>query len=147
MLTFDETLLINQWVQGIKGDADLLAWYDAAVEDRKAEILRELVDLCRNARPHSDDGARAVAASGIKPGRSACVILSKTVDATSLHRVTQLRGIDGRDAYLLLFHLLRVADDRRRSQEDQPCHHWWHRDLGDPSVVASLRQKYASGTL
>lgn len=145
MLGFDRELLINQWVQGVKPDAEVLRIYDDTPVVNRHDILRELVDYCRQARPVPDDGERAVAASAIKPGRSACVILSKGVTNETLHRLAQLKGIDGLDAFMLLLHVLRIADLRRRRDEPQPCHHWWHRDLGDERVVASLRERYQKG--
>lgn len=147
MLNFEDNLRINQWVQSVIPFTDLIDQVLVDKNQASSHLLQELVDLCRQARCVAEDGPRAVAVSELNQRRSACVMLSKGASLQVLRKVAQLRGRDSLDALLLLLHVLRLADSRRRREEELPCSHWWHRDLGDPAVVAQLREQYVSGRL
>lgn len=148
MFSLEDSLLVNQWVQGVRSTADLLEWFEAASSDRKTEILRALVSLSQQARAKAEDAKEAIAASGLNPRRSACVVLSKGATTETMNKLSKLKSTDGKDAFLLLLQLLGLADTRRRSQEgDSVCHHWWHRDLSRTAVIDSIREDYANGRL
>ena len=147
MFSLDEYILINQWVQGLVETSVLLEWYQASPE-RDPFLRRHMAELCRQARATNEEAVQAVQLSGIKPGRTACVLLAKGAKPEIFHKMVQLRREDGLDVFLLLLHLLRVSDTRRRGSEDPSwCHHWWHRDLGNPAVLTEIRKQYLRGQL
>jgi hypothetical protein len=148
MLTLEDDILINQWVQEIKATSVLVEWFESGTPDRRLELLRHLLNLCNQARVREEDSQMALVASKLNPRRSAGVILSKGATKSVLHKLSTLRKMDGGDAFVLLLHLLKIADERRRAAEGPgPCHHWWHRDLGDDAVVEAIRREYAAGRL
>jgi len=148
MFSLEDDLLVNQWVQGVRVTSDLLNWYEPTLSERMTEILCYLVALCQQARAKPEDGGEAIVASGLNPRRSACVVLSKGASTETLNKMSTLKSTDGKDAFLLLLHLLKIADTRRRAQEGgAACNHWWHRDLSDPAIVESIRKDYANGRL
>jgi hypothetical protein len=149
MFSLDECILVNQWVQGIVPTFRLVEWFETSSDDGKSEILRQMMELCRQAKAAGDDGSKAVAASGINPRRTTSVLLSLGTTVERLHQVVGLtKSYDRSDAFVLLLHLLKVADDRRRANEAPGlCTHWWHRDLGNPRIVEDIRKAYSTGRL
>jgi hypothetical protein len=86
--------------------------------------------------------------SGLNPRRSASVLLAKGANTEILNKLAGLKKADGLDAFVLLLHLLKIADDRRRAAEEAgSCNHWWHRDLGEPTVLENIRKAYLQGVL
>lgn len=148
MFTLEDDILVNQWVQGVQQDSVLLEWFDSSSTVRQSEILRYLVSLCKQARATGEDGFQAVSASALNPRRSASVLLAKGASVEILNKLSSLKKSDGRDALVLLLHLLRVADERRKIGESPgSCNHWWHRDLSDDIVLSAIRREHASGKL
>lgn len=142
MLDFEESLLVNRWVQGHESDDTLLQWFVSHSPEMRYRRLRQIGELCTQARFDGEDAVRAVADSRIKPTRNACSLLVRWPNQLGLRKLEKLRDRDAEDAWRLLLYTLRYADSRRRAKEPHgPCQqHWWHRDLGDPSVIAELRR-------
>ena len=148
MFTLEDDILVNQWVQGVQNTPVLLEWFESGSAERKLEILRYLVSLCKQARATSDEGLKAILASALNPRRSAGVLLAKGANTEIFNKLATLKNADGVDAFVLLLHLLKIADGRRKSSEDPAsCTHWWHRDLSDTAVIESIRKDYLSGKL
>ena len=148
MLPLEEEILINQWVQKVTSTSKLTDWYDEVADPKKRELLVHLVSHCRQARASDSEGLEAVFASGLNPRRSASVLLSKGAGVEILNKISSLKSADGKDAFVLLLNLLRIADGRRQAGEAPgSCHHWWHRDLGDEAVLEIIRREHASGKL
>ena len=141
--SFSEYLLVNQWIQGLVPISTLSSWFEVSTDRRKADILEHLVELCEQARAKPEDGISAIRNSGLNPRRSAGVILSRGATRAAFRTLEKLKKADGNDAFVLLLHLLRVADIRRKAGESPgTCKHWWHLDLGNPEVVKELRQTH-----
>jgi hypothetical protein len=140
MFDFEESLLVNRWVQGHEADDTLRQWFAAQGPEMQLRRLIQIGELCTQARFDGEDAFRAVADSGIKPTRNACSLLVRWPTQLGLRKLEKLRDRDAEDAWMLLLYTLRHADRRRRASEPEgPCQrHWWHRDLGDPSVIAEL---------
>ena len=148
MFTLEDDILLNQWVQNVQTTAVVLEWFESGSAERKLEILRYLVSLCKQARATNDEGQEAILASSLNPRRSASVLLAKGTNNEILNKLSTLRNADGLDAFILLLHLLRIADERRKAAETPTsCNHWWHRDLGDPVVLDEIKRAYRNGSL
>jgi Family of unknown function (DUF5958) len=148
MFTLEDDILVNQWVQNVQSTTVIFEWFESSSAERKLEILRYLVSLCKQARATNDEGQQAILDSSLNPRRSASVLLAKGTNVEILHKLSTLRNVDGGDAFILLLHLLRIADRRRKSAENpERCNHWWHRDLGDPVVLDEIKRAYQNGTL
>lgn len=148
MFTLEDDILVNQWVQNVQNTPVVLEWFESGSPVRKLEILRYLVSLCKQARATSDEGHQAISASNLNPRRSASVLLAKGANTEILNKLSTLRNADGVDAFILLLHLLRIADERRKATETPAnCNHWWHRDLGDPVILAEIKCAYLNGSL
>jgi hypothetical protein len=148
MPTLEDDIFVNQWVQGVQSTPDVLHWFESSPTERQLEILRRLVALCKQARASGRDGVDAISSSALNPRRSACVLLSKGASVEILNKLSALKRADGVDALVLLLHLLKFADERRRAGEiSGSCSHWWHRDLGDPKVLDEIRKAYSQGSL
>lgn len=148
MISFEEQILVNQWVQEVCPTTVLLDWYASKGADEQAQILSSLLELCQQARVNITDGANAVHVSGINIRRSACVLLLNGAQTNTLRKLSNLQFKDGQVAFVLFLHLLRLADSRRRSNEAPgSCKHWWHQDLGNAHVLDSIRKAYLAGQL
>lgn len=148
MLNLEENILINQWSQTIHPISVLIAWFESSSLDKQREILQNLVSLGRQARVAEEDWIRAISESSLNPRRSACVILSKGATVEALNKLSSLKNSDGKDAFVLLLHLFKIADERRKKKEDpEDCNHWWHRDLGNATVLENIRASYDRGEL
>ena len=148
MFTLEDDILVNQWVQNFQSTAIVLEWFESGSPERKLEILRYLVSLCKQARATNDEGQEAILVSSLNARRSACVLLAKGANTEILNKISTLRNADGVDAFILLLHLLRIADERRKAAETPAnCNHWWHRDLGDPIVLDEIKRAYRNGSL
>ena len=148
MFTLEDDILVNQWVQEVHPTPVLLGWFESSSPTRQLEILRYLVSLCRQARATGEDGPQAVSASNLNPRRSAAVLLSKGACVDILNKLSGLKQADGSDAFVLLLHLLRIADERRKADENPENRtHWWHRDLSDSAVLDAIRREHANGKL
>lgn len=145
MLPIDKDILINQWIQDVKPISDLTDWYDELADTEKKELLINLVSHCRQARAVNSDGVIAVTTSGLNPRRSAGVLLSRGTSVENLNKLASLRNADGKDAFVLLLNLLKIADNRRKSEEEPgSCSHWWHRDLSDDVVLRDILQEHGN---
>lgn len=148
MFTLEDDILVNQWVQNVQPTPVILEWFESSSSERKLEVLRYLVSLCKQARATNDEGQEAILASSLNPRRSASVLLAKGTNNEILNKLSTLRNADGVDAFILLLHLLRIADERRKAAETPTsCNHWWHRDLGDPVVLDEIKRAYRNGSL
>jgi hypothetical protein len=148
MFTLEDDILVNQWVQDVQPTSVILEWFESSSAERKLEILRYLVSLCKQARAANEEGLEAILASSLNPRRSASVLLARGTNTEILNKLSSLRNADGADAFILLLHLLRIADKRRKLAENPAsCNHWWHRDLGDPVVLNEIKRAYQNGSL
>jgi hypothetical protein len=97
------------------------------------------------ASPHSEDAAKAVAASGLKPTFTPCVLLTTGLGVRhQLAKISNLPGAELGKAFLLPIALLAVADTGRRTTNPlNTTHHWWHRDLRDTCVPDAIRQEFS----
>ncbi len=144
--TFEELVAINRWVQG-ESSAELRSLLDRW-QGRLEVLIDLLLDLVRQARGTSGDVEAALGPSAVRPTRTAAILLRKGLHEESASKLRRAPELDREDACRLLLHLLRVADERRRALCcPESCDHWWHRDLGDPAVVAALRAAGADGSL
>lgn len=116
---------------------------EAAVADftqlplpERREALRRLVVMVDQAHPRPTEIEVAIVASGLRPTFTPCVMLTvlKTPQTSPLRqqltRMVQLPETELGKAFVLLIHVFRVADKRRREDCGSQCQHWWHQDLG-----------------
>jgi hypothetical protein len=75
MLTVEDDILINQWVQKVITTTVAFEWFESSSEERKFEILRYLASLCKQARASSIEGQQAIVASNLNPRRSASILI------------------------------------------------------------------------
>jgi hypothetical protein len=144
--SIDELVAINRWVQ-LESNTELPALL-ARWSGRLEILIDLLLQLVKQAHGTSQDVESALGPSAVRPTRTAVVLLRKGLHEEVAAKLRRAPEHDREDACRLLLHLLRVADERRRARHRHgSCAHWWHRDLGDPAVVAALRAAAAKGSL
>src|ERR1051325_7164914 len=76
MTSLDWDILINQVAQGVRAAAGGGATYDALSEDERRSILRRVNVLALQAGARDADAAAAIARSGVRPTRTAAVLMA-----------------------------------------------------------------------
>lgn len=147
-LDIEELILLNQAAQGVRPMSALSAWFETLPQARRRLVLEKFVEMIHHARPLESDGTAAVENSGLKSSLTPCVVLAKGANRTQLAKLCSLPESEQGKALVLLLFLFRIADQRRRSKEqDSSERHWWHQNLGDAAVLEEIRRRYREGQL
>ena len=142
-MNIDHAIFINQMAQGIVEISDGERWFSAFDPESKRSVLREVNAMILQAHPTPEDAVTTIAASGLKETLTPCVLLSKPDIKVQLAKLANLPEPELTNVLKLLVRLLGIADKRRRETKPvDTVNHWWHRDLGNPQVVAEIREHY-----
>lgn len=137
---FEQDLWINRVAQGIEPLARAEALFAYASEANQRAILRRLTLHIQQASACAADAESAVAASGVRPKRTAAVLLQKPPMGVSHATILRLPPSELADAFRLFVALLAIADRRRRTTRcSGGCPHWWHSDLRDDAAIIHTR--------
>jgi len=141
MTPLDWDIEVNQVAQGLREGGDVFAAFAALSDEEKRTVLRRVNVLALQAGALDGDAAAAIARSGVRPTRTAAVLLAKGRIDIQLAKAAMLPQVDLRDALRLAIALLAIADERRRRTTcASGCSHWWHKDLGDDLVLQRIRR-------
>jgi Family of unknown function (DUF5958) len=142
------------------GNLDCILWLNRVAQgcvqmDRAVELvlgstdaeyqryMSALGEMVVSASASPADVSEAARRARISVGAPACVILAKSMSRGSMDKVTALRRQDTKKNFGFLMALFEIADRRRRESVCVgQCTHWWHSDLCDPAVEASLRSQW-----
>jgi len=142
-MNIDHAIFINQMAQGVVKTGDGERWFSAFDLESKRGILREVNAMILQAHPTPEDVVSTVVESGLKETLTPCVLLSKPNIKVQLAKLANLPEPELTNVLKLLVRLLGIADKRRRETKPvDTVNHWWHRDLGNPQVVAEIREHY-----
>lgn len=142
-MNIDHAIFVNQMAQGIVEIGDGERWFSAFDSESKRGVLREVNAMILQAHPTQEDAMSTIAASGLKETLTPCVLLSKPNIKVQLAKLANLPEAELTNVLKLLVRLLGIADKRRRGTKPvDTVNHWWHRDLGNPQVVAEIREHY-----
>lgn len=123
---------LNRVAQGIDPVAQLTSAFDLLGESEQRAVVRRTVLLALQAGAGAEDAPAAILASGVKPRRTAAVLLTKGRLDAQLGKIADLPAAELRDGLLLSMSLLAIADGPRRvTRCAGGCSHWWHGALGD----------------
>lgn len=146
-MNIDDEILINQMAQGIVPLHEGQEWFQAMSPEFKKRTLQRLNLMILNATPRSEDAVAAISLSGLKPTLTPCVLLAKPNLGVSLAKIANLAEEELVKGFILLIAMLGIVDRRRRMTKPLDVeNHWWHRNLGDPAVVAEIRRLFGSGS-
>ncbi|MBK8252959.1 MAG: hypothetical protein IPK82_09850 [Polyangiaceae bacterium] len=141
MSSIELDILINQVAQGHVGALNAWSEISTLSMEEIRGALRRVNALAQQAGIVESDIPEALMKSGVKPTRTAAVLVQKGSLGVQLARITTLPNADLRDGWLISLALLSIADARRRATKcKESCLHWWHRDLGNPDVVRVIRE-------
>lgn len=151
-MQFEVEIYLNQLAQEIKPLAEGKEWFALLNDEEQKKVLRALSTFIIQAGVIGSDVHSAFDLLAIKPTWTPCVILLKAAEKDlkgnkelkkSLAKVVALPKSERRKSFVLLIHILGVADARRRLLESKiGCDHWWHKDLSDEQVIAHLLRSY-----
>ena len=132
-------ILLNQIAQGVRsvGDAEELLH-----DTHSADILwNSLSFMVCQAHPTREDVEVAISESGLKATYTPCVLLLKDQRQFQIQKIIQLPEDEWTKSLRLLIGVFRVRDARRREACGTDCHHGWHADFADSTVLAAIRDR------
>lgn len=131
-------ILLNQICQDVRPLSDAEELLD---DDSIADILwPSLALMVHQSHPTKTDIEEAIESAELKPTFTPCVMLLKDQNQAQIHSVASLPREEWRKALKLLIAVFRVSDGKRKARCGSGCQHAWHQDLGDESVLASIRK-------
>jgi len=121
-------LMINRLAQGLIPIDDGIDWFKEMGTMRRGYVLEALAMCCGQAHPLPSEVEPAIAAAGLKPTFTPCVMLKKaTLPARALSRIVRLPSDENEKAFRVLLALFSIADKRRRETACKDgCYHEWH---------------------
>lgn len=130
---------LNQLAQGLFSIEEGQSWFTSLSLMKQKEILQILAHFVREAGARQSDVPEAIKQSGMKATYTPSVLLSKGKPQTEAYRLLGLPAYEYPRAFPLLLSLFKIVDERRRvTQCARGCSHWWHQDLANPQIVASI---------
>ncbi len=143
ILTIQELVLLNQYVQGVVLKKEIYNWFSSLVERDKQSVVKSIWVLATQAQVIESDIPIATLAADLKPTHTPVVMISK--GDVSLYnrgyRLSELKGTILNQAFLLVLECFALAERRRKEKEGtSECNHWWHKDLSDERVIKEILQ-------
>jgi hypothetical protein len=147
ILTTQELILLNQYVQGVVSRDEIDGWFLSLDEADKQAVVRNTWILAIQAQVREMDIPVAIVASELKSTHTPVVMLTK--GNTSLHnrgyKLSTLKGAILTQAFLFVLECFVSAERRRKEKEgSSECHHWWHKDLSDREIVQEILRNHGS---
>ncbi len=136
-----DCIYLNQIAQGIVPLDDVVVAFSNLPQSARSETIHQLSLMVHESHPHPSEIVDAISTSGLKRTFTPCVMLSSGDFYQQLSRLGQLPNGELDKAFLLLLHLFRTVDGRRREACGDSCHHWWHQDLSDARVLRELKSR------
>ena len=137
----DRQIYVNQVAQEVFSIAEGQSWFNRLEEEQQREVLRDLVYLGLQAGARIEDVPGAIDGASVKPKDNVGQMLLVGSIREKMSKVPRLPSYELSTGFLLLLHLFRIADARRRAKYCvEGCSHWWHRDLSDPNVIEEVRR-------
>lgn len=146
-MTLHTDIYLNQLAQGLKPWDTAQQWFAGLSGEAQLNVLDRLAYFAMQAQVVGSDAEEAIRRSGLKPGFTACAVLSSNAHRdkegsgavrVAMRTIVGLPEAERHKSFILLLSLFAVADERRRSKRRDPDRHWWHRDLSDERVIAEL---------
>lgn len=146
ILTIQELLLLNQYVQGVVSKSEVTKWFLALKETEKQSVVKNIWALAIQAQVIESDIQDAIGAAGLKPTQTPVVMISK--GNISLHnrgyKLSMLKDTVLNQAFFLILECFAIAERRRKEKEDPlNCNHWWHKDLSDERIIKEILEKFS----
>ena len=133
----DTDILLNQLALGYVPIESGIEWFKSLDESSQLGTLRALSAFLDQAHPTDEDIKDAITQTGTNVASTVGVLALKG----RMYKTVFLKGPDQIAAFRLFLATLGIADGRRKLRCAGKCGHWWHRDLGNPDVLAQLRIK------
>jgi len=130
-----DSLYLNRVAQNVIPLDDAIRAFGELDASSRAEAMSCLYVMAHQSHPSPEEVSLAIAQSGLKPTYTPCRMLSAGPVEHQLSRIAKLPDYELDKAFLLLVAVFRIADNRRRNNCGDECHHWWHQDLSCDSVV------------
>jgi hypothetical protein len=122
--------VLNRMAQGVTPVDEGLRWFWGLADDGRREVLASLMLMADQAKPTTDEVDAAIAASGLKPTFTPCVVLKSGPVRQKLKKLGTLPEDEWDKTIRLVLALFKCADDRRRATDPEcqtgTCRHWWH---------------------
>jgi hypothetical protein len=128
----DDLLMLNRIAIGAVSIEQGLQWFRDLPVDGRQSVLASAHMMVVQAKPSPEQVESAIAASGLKPTYTPCMVLRKSAPLVErLRKITELPEDEWSKSLQLLLGFFVVADQQRRASRPDcrsgTCNHWWHK--------------------
>lgn len=139
MLKINDTIIINQYGQGIVDISPILSLFQTFDVEKKRDYLEEIASLILQSKPDENDIESAIKESQLKATYTPCVLLKKGVGHHNIKRIITLPDTELEKVLRLLLSLFRIAYSRRFQAEKNSPEKWWYWDLSDENNLHIIK--------
>lgn len=137
-------ILINQYGQKLKTDAELLEKFESLSPEDKRYFLKGIEYLIIQSKVNGEDIDEAIKNGRLKPTFTPCVILKKGLHLGNYEKVINLPENELNKVFRLFINLFKVGYYRRYLQEQGHPHKWWYWDLSDIKNIEKIIKNWPS---
>ena len=134
----DHLIFLNQVAQGIYSLEDAIERLEGKNDQERFSLFVQFAMMIGQAHPLPADVGAAIELAQLKPTFTPCVMLSKKPLNEALGKFRSLPRQEDKKSFRLMLALFQIADKRRRESCGDDCNHWWHQDLSDKKILASI---------
>ncbi|WP_199119350.1 DUF5958 family protein [Pedobacter sp. ASV28] len=138
MLKIKDTILINEYGQGITDISPILSLFKNFSIEEKRDYLEEIASLILQSKPNNNDIGTAIKESQLRVTYTPCVLLRKGVENHNLKKIITLPEAELEKVLMLLMSLFKIAYQRRFIEEKNNPGKWWYWDLSDKNNILKI---------
>lgn len=142
-LNIDEEIFLNQFTQGMHDLQDMDHWFSQYDKENKSDVLANLLNMVIQSHATLDEIRASAESIRKEKSPSAVKLLNPRKPYEKFGwEICRLPEPELLIGFNILLLTLSLSDNRRKSNEEMPCHHWWHGDLSDEKYLTELRLQY-----
>ena len=141
-LNLDDEIFLNQFSQNIYSLETVKKWFDAKNHEEKKAIILDVLDMVIQSHPTYEEISCTAEELKLSKTPAAVKLLNTNKPFNKFgYELADLPEKEMERGFILLLKIFSVADKRRRSMCcANGCHHWWHRDLSNVSVLREIKK-------
>lgn len=131
-------ILINQYGQKLKTEAELIQKFGSLSTGDKRYFLKEIEHLIIQSKVDENDIDEAIGNGRLKPTFTPCVILKKGLNHGNYEKVINLPENELNKVFRLFINLFKVGYYRRYLEEQGDPNKWWYWDLSNIKNIEKI---------
>ena len=134
-------ILLNMYAKDYLGREKIIEIFENSSSEEKEKILDKLIYFILNAHINEKQLEETLKQTGFKETIDPYKILKskKNIFRNNIYRLTSLKGKPYLQGFILLLVLFKISyEDKKKKCTGNICNHWWHKDLGDISIMVDI---------